>query len=344
MENSLEMSGKYFSPSLVIIFIIASSSLSFNNAYITDQLHKNCPRNLSEKWPTDVKKDDLTLVLNGNSNNKRPIYELVLSDEKLDETFYFKPETRYSLELKSNEEVSRIRRFLISLNPDNSNHNKNGTCSKIGRLESLSVESQHLEYSCTKYLVERSIKDSNRTEDFTSVPFAWVSPKCGCVDIKAQVLDSGNSLFQFDPNDKLNGGGNALILKLCVHEEGSVIDDETPLNDQDEKKPMKPWKRRKFRKGKRHCCNKGKRRRNNGGDCRKSPKHFVSKIQTEFFTDALKCEKLFRTCCEKNVNFRKYRKHLRKQQRQKRRQQKKNNRKNRKPKKQTTTSSSTMEQ
>ncbi|XP_040563718.1 uncharacterized protein [Lepeophtheirus salmonis] len=207
----------------------------------TDLSDRNyCPPNLFRFWPQKENQPyndslDYNFIPNDNAQRTGPIYKLEVVSPTIN---LFEPGIGYRMTLSTTEEVSLIHKFLISIV-------HNDSFKTPGKLKSLSDKSEPISYNCWKYLIKRPIEFPNELSDFTMVPFEWEAPESGCVDISAQVMDSGDSLFQFD-----NDPHRALKKTLCVRKNSPTSSSLT----------QKLQSRSKFNaRGKHYCCRRGKR-------------------------------------------------------------------------------------
>ncbi|CAB4062581.1 unnamed protein product [Lepeophtheirus salmonis] len=153
----------------------------------TDLSDRNyCPPNLFRFWPQKENQPyndslDYNFIPNDNAQRTGPIYKLEVVSPTIN---LFEPGIGYRMTLSTTEEVSLIHKFLISIV-------HNDSFKTPGKLKSLSDKSE---------------------------PISYNSPESGCVDISAQVMDSGDSLFQFD-----NDPHRALKKTLCVRKKQSYL-------------------------------------------------------------------------------------------------------------------------
>jgi hypothetical protein len=85
-----------------------------------------------------------------------------------------------TVELKSLIFGDEAKQFLISISPEYDLENED-KCLDEGQLKSLSYESEHLNYNCFRYLLNRENDDAAHVKD---VPFSWETPTCGCFQIR----------------------------------------------------------------------------------------------------------------------------------------------------------------
>ena len=190
----------------LLIFLAAKANAS------SDIVGK-CETDFRGKWPQNILDEDLQWVRNSKENKSGPKFRIFTSQDvrrvqpnlayhckwifggKIqllkNETFLarkFKCLKRiildnfpffFSVQLEALDE-SPMHRFLISINPNPDKERKNCPThhEDEGRLQSLTDVSQHLEYNCFKYLINR--QDGGHQ----IVPFVWRTPQCGCFVIK----------------------------------------------------------------------------------------------------------------------------------------------------------------
>lgn len=168
-----------------------------------DYLDKQCNVDYPGHWPDGIAREYLHWVSNEQTDLSGPAFRLFSDvDVKL-----VKPLTKYDFFIKSLNEVP-MKRFLITINPYIDEYEEQGS-DDPGKLKSSSEETQHVNYGCSKYLIERP--DDSHNRGFLHVPFSWESPKKGCMEMSVEILDIYNNMLTADDDSFL-----ALTMVSCV--------------------------------------------------------------------------------------------------------------------------------
>jgi len=297
---------------LLVLGVLSVQSTVYSNSLSP----AHCSDDLSSAWPTDVRPEDLSLK--PNNQDEKAIYRLSGQDG---------PHTAAGeqLKLKLSSSGRTIHRFLISALA-----NEDSKCGP-GRLRSREG-SEPISYNCPNFL-----KEKYPTYNTTSIEFGWTAPTCGCVEIKAEILDDENNLFTFKDDTK-----NKLRYLACVNavadvdykDIDNVVDDESlELDGAEEEsddlsldayvdtvgvvkrqqkkatkaiKKAKKKERRQLAHGKRWCCRQGKleNKKNVDNVCgQETPTQVLEFASFKFGIEKDVCENAFTRCCS-NGNLR----------------------------------------
>lgn len=205
-----------------------------------------------------------------------------------------KSSTQFSISLSIEAlDESPMHRFLISINPDPEKERKNCPThhEDEGRLQSLTDVSQHLEYNCFKYLINR--QDGGHQ----IVPFVWRTPQCGCFVINAEILDEKNRIYTHE-DDEFYG----LTVKVCVVNNYPEV--RINKNRRLKKRLKRKEKKHLRRRGKRFCCKKGIKTylgKMEGSTCQNPDSSILEESAQNFRITEKLCTQVFQACCEDEI-------------------------------------------
>ncbi len=192
-----------------------------------------------------------------------------------------------------------------------------------GFLKSITDNSEHLNYNCFRYLMERQGIELNSDNLVNDVAFAWQSPKCGCVKISVEILDEANQIYTEDDDPFA-----ALSLVFCVKKpenveellpnpeavvrEDQVLVKQEPLpagkklrrgktTKQLKKRIRKMDKKHTKRRGKKFCCIKGIKAQLTDGDCKTPEQSVLDKAEHNFKLGSEICSAVFSACCKDQI-------------------------------------------
>lgn len=333
----------------VALLVLAGLSVPGEAKPHADVFHNQCGVSHIKHWPENLRDDELEWEANEDdpASSTGPLYRMFTEKEMRT----VEAGQDYRIDLTAVVPEAYMKRFLIYAE---SNSEECG----FGRLRSLSEESEHLSYSCPRFLVERS---SDFLDGFSSVPFSWEAPKCGCTQISVQILNERNEIFTIEDDPYLGLSvlscvreeeeeeteevGKKAVIQVEEEEEGDVaeIDDDLfddvhdydylmmadqpsvdrPANQDSDPAQQQQKPQQLLFRGKKQCCKRGAQVSGRQDvDCEAAPMKMLDRIWSKSGLEPEKCALIYQMCCEGPETldeFKKNRLMRRKEQRRKRR-------------------------